>query len=403
MSQYSNEVPERTIGIDLGDRKSRWCWIDRVGEIVSEGKIATTPEALGKRFRSIDRSRMVIENGTHSRWVKRELERMGHEVVVANPRKVRLISHNEKKCDRLDPILLARLGRVDVHLLYPVQFRSDEAQADVAVLKARDALVRVRTKLINCIRGTVKATGHRLRKCSAESFVRQCQLQIPLTLRSALEPLFETIQQVNQQIKFYDRKVEHLCQEKYPETEWLMQVTGVGSITALAYVLVIEKPERFARSRQVGPFLGLTPRQDQSGEQDPQLRITKAGNSFLRRLLVNSAQYVMHKGPECDLRNAGARIALQGGKRAKKRAVVAVTRRLSVLLHHLWANQLSYDPHYNRKKQEERAKQTTNVLAFDGQRIEQSAGVQVQGTAPLRSAPAGERRRSVRCKSRQKG
>ena len=153
---------------------------------------------------------------------------------------------------------------------------------------------------------------------------------------------------MNNQIKELEKEIEQLSIKKYPETKYLRQVPGVGPITALSYVLYIEDPARFNKSRQIGPFLGLTPRRDQSGDVDKQLSITKAGNKYLRHLLVGCAQYIMGPfGPESNLRLHGLAIAARGGKNAKKRATVAIARKLAVLLHRLWITEKEYQPFYN--------------------------------------------------------
>ena len=163
-----------------------------------------------------------------------------------------------------------------------------------------------------------------------------------------MTPVLEIIAQLNQQIKELETQIERLSTENYPETKYLRQVPGVGPITALSYVLYIEDPARFNKSRQVGPFLGLTPRRDQSGEIDKQLSITKAGNKYLRHLLVGCAQHIMGPfGPESNLRLHGLAIAARGGKNAKKRAAVAVARKLAVLLHRLWITGKEYQPFYS--------------------------------------------------------
>jgi transposase len=163
-------------------------------------------------------------------------------------------------------------------------------------------------------------------------------------LFAGLEPLLETVDHLTRTIRRMDREIERLGQERYPETQLLRQVTGVGPITALYYVLTLEDPNRFAKSRSVGAYLGLCPKQRDSGTQQPQLRITKAGDVLLRRLLVNAAQYILGPfGPDTDLRRAGLRMAERGGKAAKKRAVVAVARRRAVLLHRLWVTGEEYE------------------------------------------------------------
>ncbi len=170
-------------------------------------------------------------------------------------------------------------------------------------------------------------------------------MEIPTELRETLQPLLRMIATLNEEIKSYDQKIEKLASEKYRHTQLLRQVTGVGPITALAYVLTLETPLRFARSRDVGPYLGLVPKQEDSGDCQPQLGISKAGDQMLRKLLVGSAHYILGPfGPDTDLRRFGMKLCERGGKNAKKRAVVAVARKLAVLLHRLWASGEVYVP-----------------------------------------------------------
>jgi len=245
------------------------------------------------------------------------------------------------------------VARLDPSLLSPIHHRSPQAQADLSVLRSRDALVRSRTLLINHVRGIVKSFGDRLPSCSANYFAKKAVSDIPEPLQPALIPILDTIASLTQQIRTYDRLIEDLCKSKYPETKLLRNVSGVGPLTSLAFVLTLEDPLRFPKSRNVGPAIGLVPKRDQSGDRDPQLRITKTGNTFLRRLLVSSAQYILGPfGPDCDLRRWGLKLTERGGKNAKKRAVVAVARKLAVLLHHLWKNSEVYDPFYHTHKEE---------------------------------------------------
>lgn len=334
-----------TIGLDLGDRHSYFYALESSGDNIESGRVQTTRSALEKRFRSCEAARVVIEAGTHSPWVSRLLADCGHEVLVANPRKLALIAQNDSKNDPVDAELLARLGRVDPQLLSPIEHRGVQAQADLAVIRARDAVVAARTQLVNHVRGAVKSLGARMASCSTRSFAQKAASQLPTELRFALEPLLEVIGAMTEQINGYDHQIEDACREKYPETELLRQVSGVGAVTSLAFVLTLENPHRFARSRAVGSFLGLRPGQDKSGAQDPELRITKGGDRLLRRLLVGSAQYILGPfGPDCDLRRWGLKLASRGRKNAKKRAVVAVARKLAVLLHRLWVGAEVYEP-----------------------------------------------------------
>jgi transposase len=333
------------VGLDLGDRRSDLVVVGDQGELVEESRVPTTPTALERKFSALPHSRIALEVGPHSRWASQLLGRLGHEVLVANARKVRAIYANPRKGDRSDAQTLARLARLDPALLSPIRHRSAQAQADLAILRSRDALVRSRTLLINHVRGTVKSCGVRLPSCSAECFPSRATTGLPESLAPTLLPLLETIAGLTRQIRTYDRQIEGLCRSRYPETQGLREIGGVGALTALGYVLTLEDPSRFAKSRHVGPALGLVPRRDQSGSHDPQLRITKTGDAFLRRLLVGSAQYILGPfGADCDLRRWGLVLAERGGKNAKKRAVVAVARKLAILMHRLWKTGEAYDP-----------------------------------------------------------
>jgi transposase len=289
--------------------------------------------------------RIVIEAGTHSPWASRVLEECGHEVLVANARKLRLIYSNKRKTDEIDAENLARLARVDPKLLYPLKHRGEESQAHIALIRSREALVSARTQLVNHVRGTVKSFGARLPKGPARSFHNKAAEHIPEALMPALGPILETIGSLTQRIRDYDRKLETISKERYPETELLRQVEGIGPLTALTFVLTIEDPYRFEKSRSVGAYLGLVPGKDQSGESDPQKRISKEGDEMLRKLLVSCAHYILGPfGSDSDLRRHGEKIASRGGKNAKKRAAVAVARKLSVLLHSLWMSAEIYEP-----------------------------------------------------------
>lgn len=336
---------ELTVGIDLGDRHSQVCILGKDGEVLEEGRIATTEAALVPRFRAMAKSRVVMEVGTHSPWVSRLLRSAGHEVIVANPRKVALITQSSGKTDRNDAETLARLGRVDVQLLSPITHRTKEAQEDLAIVRSRSVLVRTRTILINHVRGSVKAVGGRLPSCDGHYFHRKAAPHLPAEVRVALLPLIETIAELSGRIRELDRKLEELIEERYPAAKLLQQVPGIGPIISLTFVLTIDDPGRFTRSRQVGAYLGLTPRQRQSGERNPQLHITKAGDSSLRTLLIQGAHYILGwRGPDSDLRRWGRARAERGGAAARKCAVVAVARKLAVLLHHLWVTGEVYRP-----------------------------------------------------------
>jgi transposase len=350
----NKERPQVTAGLDLGDKYSYLCLLDTDGgEMIEEGRVRTSPEALRRRFASEQPMRIAIEAGTHSPWVSRVLKECGHEVLVANSRKVRLIYSNKRKTDEIDAENLARLARLDPQLLYPLKHRGEESQAHLAIIRSRQALVSCRTQLVNHVRGVVKSFGARLPKCPARSFHKRAAEHIPETLLPALGPILEQIASLTERIREYDRKLEAICQEHYPETELLRQIEGIGTLTALTFVLTVEDPYRFEKSRSVGAYLGLVPATDRSGDRDPQKRISKEGDEMLRKLLVGSAHYILGPfGCDSDLRRYGEKIASRGGKNAKKRAAVAVARKLSVVLHRLWLTAEVYDPLYNTRRRE---------------------------------------------------
>lgn len=348
----SKDQPQMTAGLDLGDKYSYLCLIDtESGEVIEEGRLRTTPEAFERRFASEPSLRIAIEAGTHSPWASRVLEECGHEVLVANARKLRLIYANKQKSDEIDAENLARLARVDPKLLYPLKHRGEDSQAHMALIRSRQALIGCRTQLVNHVRGAVKSFGARLPKCPARSFHNRAPEHIPEALCAALGPILEQIGSLTERIREYDRKLETIAKEHYPETELLRQVEGIGPLTALTFVLTLEDPHRFEKSRSVGAYLGLVPATSQSGDRDPQKRISKEGDEMLRKLLVGSAHYILGPfGGDSDLRRHGEKIASRGGKNSKKRAAVAVARKLSVLLHRLWVSGEVYEPLYNANR-----------------------------------------------------
>jgi len=333
-----------TIGLDLGDRKHTFCVLTAAGKILAEGTIANTHEVLAAFSARYPKATIIMETGTHSPWVSRLFEARGHRVLVANARKVRAISQNQTKSDVEDARMLARLGRVDPELLCPITHRSEKGQRALVRLKVREALVRSRVNQMNSVRFLLKSLGLAVpASVKATAFVRKFRQQAEATTCALVEPLLQMLDALNFQIKQLDEELETMAREQYPMTERLRQVDGVGPLTSLCFVLTIESPERFPNTRDVGAYLGLVPRRDQSGLTDKQLPITKAGNTALRCLLVNCAHYILGPfGPPSHLREAGERIAARGGKSAKKRAIIAVARKLAVTLLALWKSGAEY-------------------------------------------------------------
>jgi len=332
-----------TIGLDVSDRFTEAYAIDANGEFVASWRMPTKAAALREQLSRYPGARVVLEVGCHSPWISRQLKEDGFEVIVANPRRVRLIAESDAKSDRMDAEQLARLGRIDPGLLSPIVHRGEQAQRDRVLLLARDGLVRSRTLLINQARGFAKSLGARLPSSTSDAFAKRVRESVGEDLFPGLEAILRMVEQLTQEIHSIDRQVERLCEDRYPVTEQLQQPSGVGALTALAFVLTIEDPNRFAKSRHVGPYIGLRPRRRDSGDRRPQLPITKAGDRMMRRLLVSAAHYILGPfGPDTDLRRFGLRIAERGGKAAKKRAAVAVARKLAVLLHRLWVTGEAY-------------------------------------------------------------
>jgi transposase len=341
----------QTLGMDIGDRRSSYCLVAASGEMLAESVVATTRGSLSALFHGTEACRVVLEACGHVHWIAQLASEAGHEVVVANPREVRLISQGGRKNDRNDARTLARLGRVDIELLRPVKLRGEDCRASRSVLHARDLLVRTRAKLVNFVRGQVKTFGGRIPSCSTSAFRNKAVGKVPEPIQAAVAPMLETLKQIEEQIRGLDREVERLCEERHPETGVLRQIKGVGPVLALAYAATIEDPARFASSRTVGNYVGLAPAQYSSGAKTPQLRISKRGDCFLRRLLVNSAAYMLGPfGADCDLKRYGERIAHSGSQRDKARARIAVARKLACVLHHLWRTGSVWDPNYADSK-----------------------------------------------------
>ena len=342
-----NHVAETiaAIGIDLGDLVSHYACLNQDGEVIEEGTVEMKPAKFRRQFACFRETRIAIEAGAQSRWVDQVLRELGHEVIVANPRQVKLITASNRKNDSNDARLLARLARVDPTLLSPLKHRSDEEQVTLTAIRARAQLVKMRTAAMHSLRGMVKGFGVRLPCATSENFLQRCRQAVPESLRAALNGLFEIVAALTAQMESCDEFLEKTARQRYPEVEKLSGVYGVGTVTGLTFVATLGDAKRFRKSRDVGAYLGLRPRQRQSGSQNPQLRITKAGDTYLRSLLVQCAHTVLRAhAPDTALRRWGLKLCERGGKNAKKRAVVAVARKLAVILHRMWVSGERYRP-----------------------------------------------------------
>jgi transposase len=339
-----------TIGLDLGDRSSFYCVLNGSGEVILEERVSTSPEAMKKIFGKMPRSRIALETGTHSPRVSRLLSELGHKAIVAHARNVRLIAESRHKDDRLDAQALARLARIDPELLSPIQHRTAQAQADLSVVRARYALVRSRTALICAARGLTKSFGERIRVSNPKAFRPAMGETLSPQLQVALAPLLSALETITARIHEYDVRLEELAEASYPEVALLKQVNGVGTLIALTYVLTLEDPRRFRKSRDAGCYVGLQPSRRNSGQCEPQLHITRG------KLLSTDgtgARSTTHLGAlRRGLRSApmGTETGRTWRQKRKKRAIVAVARKLAVLLHHLWISCEAYEPLHNTRE-----------------------------------------------------
>jgi transposase len=352
MAELSSQVVSNqpsywaVVGLDVSDRRTHYCVLDLDGELALEGVVATKDASLRMQFARKPRMRVAMEVGTHSAWISRLLTELGHEVIVANPRHLRLIAESDSKNDRADARLLARLAHVGPELLSPIRHRSQRTQNDLSLVRAREVAVQARTKIINAVRGITKSAGSRLPASASLTFARKAKELCPEALKPALLPLLRIIEELTREIELYDRLVAKKAETEYPETQAIQTIHGVGPLTALTFALVLNNDRRrFRRSRDVGCYIGLRPKQRESGTGSPQLGITKSGDPLLRRLATQCAQYILGPfGKDSALRRWGLSLACRGGKNAKKRAIVAVARKLVILMHRLWITQQAYQP-----------------------------------------------------------
>ncbi len=327
---------QTTIGIDLGDRHSRVCVLDHETGEIEEFSISMCPNAFRERMARVRRARVVIECGTQSLWVGHTLMDLGFDLIVANPRNLALIAKSHLKTDRVDARMLAELGGSSLRLLQPVTLRSMATQRDLALMRVRDALVKDRTEQVNRLRMILKPFGIRIKTGTGRGMIEDVRCKSPDELVEVTAPLIRTIEHLNQEIRGLDRKIATLIEERYPQARLLMTVDGIGPITALSTVLTIDDPKRFKGSRSAGAYAGLAPGKFESGRIRRDMGITKTGSLLWRCHLINSAQYILSsRGKDCDLRRIGLEIASRGGPKGKRRAVVAVARRLAVMMHRM--------------------------------------------------------------------
>lgn len=351
MTHSTSPVSAITVGLDVGDKQIHFEAVDGARQTIRCGSFATSRAELEKAMEPFPGAKVILEAGSQSPWMSRVLRGQGFDVQVADPRRVQLISKDPRKSDRRDASMLARMGAAMPELLGNVHHRGEQAHAHLAIVRARDLLVRMRAKAVQQVRGICKSFGLRLPSGTASGFSSKVEHLVPDLLKPALAPLLELAGDLTRRVRAFDKLLAQVAKDHYPEVGHLQQVDGVGPVISVAFVLTIEDPKRFTDSRKVGSWVGLCPRSYASDDSKPQLNISKAGDPRLRRLLLQGAQRLLGPfGADCDLRRYGLHLAARGGKAAKKRAATAVARKLAVLLHRLWVTGANYEPLRNANR-----------------------------------------------------
>jgi transposase len=328
------------IGIDVHKTQCQVCILTESGECI-EQRILTDRVRFREVFGGRPQARILIEASTESEWVARCLEELGHEVIVADPNFAAMYATRSRrvKTDRRDARTLAEACQLGAYR--PAHRTSDSQRLVRAHLSVREALVRTRSRYISVVRSLLRREGLRVRGGAAKSFVRRVgELEVPLALVSAIEPLLVVMDQLNEQIERADCELAKRVQED-PDLRRLATVPGVGPVTATMFKATVDEVRRFRGAGQVSAYLGLVPRERSSGERQQRGRITKAGSSRARYLLVEAAWLIL-RGKRSDtlaLRTWAERIAARRGRRI---AAVALARRLSRILYAMWRDDTVY-------------------------------------------------------------
>ena len=331
----------RHCGIDVHLKTSDLCLLSPAGKVLERERFASTQAGFRKQFEGVARMRVVMESGGSTPWIYRLLCALGHEVVVVNPRRLRLIAESTLKSDRIDAEILARLSRFDLELLRPVYQRSPAGQELRTKIRVRSTLVRTRVALINQIKGTLRSQGVRFSSMTASSFVAKWgEAKIPRAMRALLEPLVGAIGELTDRIEAVQRELVALSRSD-ELLERLQEVPGVGPLVSVSFLAWVDRVDRFKKSRDVGACLGLRPAVRASGGSLHSGHISREGDKEMRWLLVQAAHAALAVHRDSALKRWGESLANQAGK---KKAIVAMARKLAVLLHRLWVTGESYRP-----------------------------------------------------------
>lgn len=366
MNNVKGEQKKIYVGFDVSQKTIEIFCV--CGEKTSNGsvKIANNKSAIQGFLQNFKKPRqvcVVMETGTHSAWLSRFIGNLGFEALVAHARDLALIYAADKKNDALDAEKLARLAQADRKLLHPIEHMDEERQKDLIILKSRALLVKQRTQTVNSIRGHMRSLGLDDSELTIKNMKKKALPGLPKEVQSLLAPLIQHLSYLNMGIEDFDRKIAQLC-KKYRTTELLRKVKGIGPEISLAFVLLVGDPRRFRNAASLASYFGLVPRQNQSGETDKPLGITKTGNTTMRALLIQGAQYILGPfGEDSELRDFGKRIESRGGKIAKRKARVAVARKIVTLFYALLTHpDIPYQTHYKVRKKPHPA---TSKIATD--------------------------------------
>jgi transposase len=334
-----------TIGMDLGNRKHTVCALDADGNVLFRKEVANTPDELKVFFEENKGATVAMETGLCCRWISALSKASGCDTIVGNARELAMIWGDKNKNDRNDAEKIARLARADRNLFHPVTLRDDAHHRLFQLLELREGEVKERTRRVNSIRGMCKANAVFLPSCDAALFHKVAASALPEGMRKMFRPTLDALAATDRAIRRYDAMIEDCCRRQFKaETGLLQTVPGVGPITAAAFVAAVDDPARFGKARDAGPFFGLTPGQDQSGDGDAPKQITRAGNEMVRHLLVNGANKILQRNSKDNaLKRHGMKICARGGKVARRKAKVAVARKMAVLMLAMLKSGKEYD------------------------------------------------------------
>jgi transposase len=344
MSKSATSTAGKTYaGLDVSLKETAVCIVDGTGRVISERMLPTDPHVIAKYLdkHAPGLDRVGLESGATSAWLWREFGQLGLPVVCLDSRHAhRVLSMKRNKNDRNDARGLADLVRIGWYR--EARVRSLDAQLVRSLLLSRQQLLRSRYTIENQIRGALKTLGVMTGSTKGRGFMaRVTELRADNDwLGSLLDPLLAVHTAIARQIKVASASVLEAARGD-ADVRRMMTVPGVGAITALAFKTAIDDPKRFASSTKVGPYLGLTPRQYQSGESEWIGGIGKSNDPLLRSYLYEAAGALMRRvRRSCPLREWALRLAKRIGW---KRAAVAVARKLAVILHAIWRNGTLFD------------------------------------------------------------